>query len=68
MLITNNMRKTFWAFALIALLLASCERRIPQATEDSRSPQEILFEDGNYAMFIHFGLYSSLEGVWKGKI
>ncbi|MBP9992231.1 MAG: alpha-L-fucosidase, partial [Bacteroidales bacterium] len=26
-----------------------------------------LFEDGNYAMFIHFGLYSKLEGNWKGK-
>ena len=68
MLITDNMRKTFWAFALIASLLVSCERQIPQTTEDNRSPQEILFEDGNYAMFIHFGLYSSLEGVWKGKI
>ena len=68
MLITDNMRKTFWAFSLIASLLVSCERQIPQTTEDNRSPQEILFEDGNYAMFIHFGLYSSLEGVWKGKI
>ena len=68
MLITDNMRKTLWAVALIASLLVSCERQIPQTTEDNRSPQEILFEDGNYAMFIHFGLYSSLEGVWKGKI
>ena len=48
------MRKTFWAFALIASLLVSCERQIPQTMEDNRSPQEILFEDGNYAMFIHF--------------
>ena len=26
-----------------------------------------LFEWGNYAMFIHWGLYSNLENVWKGK-
>lgn len=32
-----------------------------------RSVQQARFEDGNYAMFIHFGLYSQLEGVWKGK-
>ncbi len=32
-----------------------------------RSEQRVLFEDGNYAMFIHFGLYSHLEGTWKGK-
>jgi len=34
---------------------------------DVRSPQRALFEDGNYAMFIHFGLYSHLEGEWEGK-
>lgn len=32
-----------------------------------RSVQQARFEDGNYAMFIHFGLYSQLEGVWNGK-
>ena len=32
-----------------------------------RSAQRVLFEDGNYAMFIHFGLYSQLEGTWAGK-
>lgn len=26
-----------------------------------------LFQDGNYAMFVHWGLYSSLAGEWKGK-
>ncbi|MDQ8183093.1 alpha-L-fucosidase [Pelagicoccus sp. SDUM812005] len=26
-----------------------------------------LFRDGNYGMFIHWGLYSSLAGEWKGK-
>lgn len=26
-----------------------------------------LFRDGNYAMFIHWGLYSNLAGQWHGK-
>ncbi len=26
-----------------------------------------LFRDGNYGMFIHWGLYSSLAGEWDGK-
>jgi alpha-L-fucosidase len=26
-----------------------------------------LFDQGNYAMFIHFGLYSSIENKYKGK-
>ena len=26
-----------------------------------------LFRDGNYAMFIHWGLYSNLGNQWKGK-
>ena len=51
-----------------ALMLASCNTPTPSQKEDTRSPQEILFEDGNYAMFIHFGLYSKLEGVWKDRI
>lgn len=34
---------------------------------EPRSAQEVMFEDGNYAMFVHFGLYSKLEGTWKGK-
>ena len=34
---------------------------------EPRSRQVKLFEDGNYAMFIHFGLYSKMEGTWKDK-
>jgi len=39
-----------------------------QTPADTRSNQEILFDDGNYAMFIHFGLYSHLESEWQGKV
>lgn len=51
-----------------SLMLASCNPPVLSQKEDTRSPQQIMFEDGNYAMFIHFGLYSKLEGVWKDKI
>lgn len=34
---------------------------------EGKSIQDVLFDDGNYAMFIHFGLYSKMEGEWKGK-
>lgn len=47
-------------------MLAGCVSA-PESAEDTRSRQEILFEDGNYAMFMHFGLYSSLESEWQGK-
>ena len=53
---------------LFLCCLISCHQETSTVTEDTRSPQEILFEDGNYAMFIHFGLYSKMEGVWKDKI
>ena len=62
---------------LILAMMAGCTSKSPDysgisdlATDpgDTRSHQEILFEDGNYAMFIHFGLYSKMEGVWKGKV
>lgn len=31
------------------------------------SNQEQLFKDGNYAMFIHWGLYSKIANRWKDK-
>ncbi|WP_298288886.1 alpha-L-fucosidase [Novosphingobium sp.] len=30
------------------------------------SPRAAILRDGNYGMFIHWGLYSSLEGKWDG--
>jgi alpha-L-fucosidase len=32
-----------------------------------RKDKAALFADGNYGMFIHWGLYSSLAGKWNGK-
>ena len=58
--------KRYTLILALALLAAGCTAPV-EVKEDSRSHQQILFEDGNYAMFIHFGLYSSLEGEWEGK-
>ena len=51
---------------LAAAVCISCQPSADKAT--AQQPQiESMFDDGNYAMFIHFGLYSKLEGIWKGK-
>ena len=39
----------------------------PGTMSEADSPQKKMFDDGNYALFMHFGLYSYLEGVWKDK-
>ena len=31
------------------------------------SDRVALFRDGNYGMFIHWGIYSHLGGQWKGQ-
>lgn len=43
-----------------------CIAELSAFAQKPRSAQVEMFEDGNYAMFIHFGLYSKLEGTWKG--
>jgi len=60
--------KTLLFFIIAAgVLPCGCGSANSTDTSDERSVQEIMFDDGNYAMFIHFGLYSKLEGEWKGK-
>ncbi|TDS15775.1 alpha-L-fucosidase [Sphingobacterium paludis] len=33
----------------------------------AQSPRSSWFEDARYGMFIHWGLYSAAEGMWKGE-
>lgn len=33
----------------------------------AQTPNPEWFEDGRYGMFIHWGLYSTAEGLWKGE-
>lgn len=67
-----DMKKRVLAAAAAAIMLSAHAQTPDTSTrtsaQDGRSRQEILFDDGNYAMFIHFGLYSKLEGEWKGKL
>ena len=48
--------------AALALLMSVC----PFASMGGNLPEEE-WHDGKYSMFIHFGLYSVLGGVWDGK-
>lgn len=48
--------------AALALLMSVC----PLASMGGNLPEEE-WHDGKYSMFIHFGLYSVLGGVWDGK-
>ena len=38
-----------------------------QAGSSAASEKGKMFSDGNYAMFIHWGLYANLANRWKGK-
>lgn len=55
------------SLGLLAAVACATDKKVG-AEADTRSSQEIMFEDGNYAMFIHFGLYSHLEGVYKDSL
>ena len=52
----------FFALALTALM--GCCFSAPAQEKDSRTRH---FEDSNYGMFIHWGLFSSLGSTWDGK-
>lgn len=41
-------------------------RGTPTAGRDLQGRASV-FRDGNYGLFIHWGLYSSLGGTWRGK-
>jgi alpha-L-fucosidase len=66
------------AFLLLALALLpplpAAELTMDQMWGDAEvqpglesSDRVALFRDGNYGMFIHFGIYSHLAGQWKGE-
>ncbi|MBD0833406.1 alpha-L-fucosidase [Aestuariibaculum sediminum] len=60
---------------LSALLFLVLLQVVPAQTKDyyfEETPEEFKermawFKDAQFGMFIHFGLYSQLGGVWKGK-
>jgi alpha-L-fucosidase len=73
-----NFKKLYFPATLLASLILS----LPLVAEESMdemwgdacvvsgveaSERAALFRDGNYGMFIHWGLYSHLGGQWQGE-
>lgn len=62
------------ALTAVAVHTFAAESRMDKMWGDTSSKEGIenservaLFRDGNYGMFIHWGLYSKLAGKWDGK-
>ena len=74
----KNMPPLFVIFSLLMLVAITpvTATQAQQSTEVLNAPAELsadtvkpaqLFEDGNYAMFIHWGIYSQLGNRFDGK-
>ncbi|MRX47003.1 alpha-L-fucosidase [Pedobacter puniceum] len=65
------MKKNFLMVILtfiITIQLTSAQQKAPlQETKEEFDTRMKWFKDAKYGMFIHFGLYSQLGGVWKGE-
>lgn len=57
----NNSKNTSRILSIFLLLLFS------PMISFSQSPNTDWFENDRYGMFIHWGLYSAAEGLWKGE-
>lgn len=74
-LMNPNLIRCFWCVAgcCLASISVHAEESMDKMWGDSRveridtSERTALFRDGNYGMFMHWGLYSHLGGKWKGE-
>lgn len=77
---TYLFKRTFFILILILLNLSGITQNKktakgmeqmwgkPNVLKDiSRTERSKLFDEGNFGMFIHWGLYSQLGGIWKEK-
>ena len=55
------------AFAAITVAQGTSAEKITPGTLTSVEERSKLFDESNFGMFMHWGLYSRLGGVWKGK-
>lgn len=67
-----QMRKnTILIATLIALLIGACNSTSEKNTSEksiNASEQALeTWKNDHFGMFIHFGVYSKLEGIWKGE-
>jgi len=72
----HSMKKTLFAIAIILALPVGLRADVSmdQMWGDSKvkagiekTDRAALFRDGNYGMFIHWGLFSHLGGQWRGQ-
>ncbi|MBQ8838580.1 MAG: alpha-L-fucosidase [Bacteroidales bacterium] len=56
----------FWSRIIISLFCAAVSLTQAAAAADLSEPED--WGDNKFSMFIHFGLYSHLGGVWNGEI
>lgn len=61
--------KTIKRTSILLILLFAVSNSIlfANSPKDTASQKGQLFDWGNYAMFIHWGLYSNLADVWNGR-
>jgi alpha-L-fucosidase len=52
---------------LVTLIVMSCLDSIRASAQQSSATSLQQWKDQKYSMFIHFGIYSVLGGVWDGK-
>ena len=52
----------------MALMMAACQTRTETSeTIDPTHDELVAWRDSHFGMFVHFGIYSELGGVWKGE-
>ena len=55
-------------FLLTVLMMAACQTsHEPNNPNDPTHDELISWRDSHFGMFVHFGIYSELGGVWKGE-
>ena len=62
------MKKLFAAILIISLFLSSCDNK-QSDNQSNKTTETVLqsFRADHFGLFIHFGVYSKLGGVWKGE-
>jgi len=53
-------------FFSLSTTIANCQKNYVEESKEEFDQRMEWFTDAEYGMFIHFGLYSQLGGLWKG--
>ena len=58
------MKKLFAAILILSLVLVSCGEKLCEEKSVNKLEE---FRNDHFGLFIHFGVYSKLGGMWKGE-